>query len=205
MFLDCDMLASLYQPGLGGIVERSKTCFKCGETKLLRYFYRHPQMADGHLNKCKECTKADNRRQVRSKTCFKCGETKPLRSFYRHPEMADGHLNKCKECTKADTRAREAKDPLSVLHSRLSAWRKRPTQANTYRVLEAAKAADTLKVPSACQMCGRTDSYSVNDMDLHGHHFDYDSPLSVVFLCAKCHSQLHILIRERKSAMAREE
>ena len=37
-----------------------KVCFKCGKEKSLGDFYKHPAMRDGHLNKCKSCTKHDS-------------------------------------------------------------------------------------------------------------------------------------------------
>lgn len=39
----------------------NKKCFKCNFEKPLDLFYKHPQMPDGHVNKCKECNKKDTK------------------------------------------------------------------------------------------------------------------------------------------------
>jgi hypothetical protein len=40
-----------------------KRCFKCGRVKRLDLFYRHRETSDGHLGKCKACTRRDVKRR----------------------------------------------------------------------------------------------------------------------------------------------
>lgn len=47
-----------------------KNCFKCGAEKPLTDFYKHKAMADGHVNKCKECNKKDVRENRELKVDF---------------------------------------------------------------------------------------------------------------------------------------
>jgi hypothetical protein len=41
-------------------MEKNKICFKCNTEKPLSDYYKHKKMGDGHLGKCKECTKKDS-------------------------------------------------------------------------------------------------------------------------------------------------
>lgn len=56
-----------------------KKCFKCNKVKNLSEFYKHSQMADGHVNKCKECNKNDVRKDWYLKR-----EEKREYDIYRH-------------------------------------------------------------------------------------------------------------------------
>lgn len=67
-------------------MEAEKKCFKCGKRLPLSSFYRHPSTADGHLNKCKECTKKDVHRNYTNKIAdesFVDAERERSREKYR--------------------------------------------------------------------------------------------------------------------------
>lgn len=104
-----------------------KTCFKCGASKPLDEFYKHPAMADGHLGKCKDCTKLDMRIDR---------QTKPRVREY--------------------DRQRTGLPQRKALRGRITAeWRtKHPDRALAHEAAKNAVRDGKLTSPGLCQGCG---------------------------------------------------
>ena len=70
-----------------------KKCFKCQRELPLSDFYKHKQMGDGHLNKCKDCTKEDAA-EHREKNLEKIRAYDRSRGNRQTKEYRDGYKNK---------------------------------------------------------------------------------------------------------------
>lgn len=127
------------------------------------------------------------------KRCFKCGAEKPLTEFYAHAGMADGHLNKCKDCAKRDVRERRRESEHVREYDRQRGNRQTATYLQEYRQRFPKKYAAHRAVRREVQAgrlvaqpceCGST-------FAVEAHHDDYDHPLVIRWLCAKCHKRWH--------------
>jgi hypothetical protein len=148
----------------------SKICFKCGIEKELSEFYKHKQMADGHVNKCKECNKKDVR-ENRSKNIDYYQEYDRKRANLPHRVDARKEYAKTTDGWANHVKGKMAwahRNPIKVLASQM--------------VNNAVRDGKLIKTD--CEWCGRTDN-------IHGHHCDYAKPLDVMWLCAQCHRDWH--------------
>lgn len=129
------------------------------------------------------------------KRCFKCNTIKPLTDFYKHSKMADGHLGKCKECTKSDVRKHRFENDSVREYDRKRGSRRSYEKIKEYRESNPKKYKAHTMVGNAvrdgklikadcCEECG-------SDFSLNAHHDDYNYPLSVRWLCSRCHHIWH--------------
>lgn len=105
-----------------------KKCFKCGKNKSLSDFHKHSRMKDGHLNKCKDCTCMDVRKN-RAKNA----------DYYRAKDVE---------------RYRGTPGRREGIAERSRQWRAdNPKKAAAHNAVSKAKAKGTL-LERPCEICG---------------------------------------------------
>lgn len=146
-----------------------KECFKCLTVKSLSEFYKHPGMADGHLNKCKECTKADSNKH-RAENLERVQEYDRSRGNLPHRVAA------------REAYAETERGKAALLRAKSSYRQRNPIRAAANNaVSKAVRSGKLKKLP--CIVCGAE--------KVEGHHPVYSLPLDVVWLCKEHHQQLH--------------
>ncbi len=146
-----------------------KPCIKCGEVLSLSQFYRHPQMADGHLNKCKTCTKADVAN-------YRKANLDKVRAYDRQRDSKPHRV----AARKAYSLTEAGKAAGSKAKRKYRERNPERYKANT-AVNNALRDGRLTRQP--CEVCGSA--------KVHAHHDDYAQPLSVRWLCAIHHKQAH--------------
>lgn len=149
-----------------------KRCISCGSIKSSADFYRHKMMADGLLNKCKECCKQQatanrNKNLERAKAYDKARAMLPhrvqARKIYQQTEagkIAHAAANKKWQQLQPIRKAANIILNNAVRDKRIIPW---PVCA----------------VPECCET------------KLEAHHPDYERPLDVIWLCNKHHREVH--------------
>ncbi len=149
-----------------------KKCFKCGAEKPLSDFYKHKQMGDGHLNKCKECSKKDVSANYRKNI-----------DYYKEYERSRTSLP-----NRVAARIAYAQSDAGKIRQNIAKikWTRRNPIKRMANIIVGNAVRDGKLIKScSCGSCGSTPSR------IHGHHDDYAYPLVVRWLCPGCHNKWH--------------
>ena len=147
-----------------------KQCFKCKLHLELFEFYKHSRMADGHLNKCKSCTKQDSEKRRKHK---EKDITWVLLERKRHREKSEKYRKEGRNFSKSDSKKWILLNP-----------EKRKAHNKVKNALRSGKIHR-----HPCCICGNK---------AEAHHEDYSKPLEIIWLCREHHSKRHIEIKEKK-------
>lgn len=152
-----------------------KVCFKCGAEKPRTDFYKHKGMADGHVNKCKECNKKD--------------VTKNRNDNLEHYRDYDKTRSKLQHRVEARNEyAKTEVGAMNVQKAKDSYIKRNPKIRSTHIGVGNAVRDGKLVKSKYCESpyCEHPDGY------VEAHHCDYNKPLEVMWLCDRCHKDWHL-------------
>ena len=148
-----------------------KECFKCGKTKPLASFYKHKMMKDGYLNKCKECTKGDVKKNRGERIDY-------YREYDRQRAGQEKRVLARQEYAKTDAGKLAFRKCQSKYYLRYPLRRKAHSMVGNY--IRDGK----LIRPRHCESCNK-------ECSPDAHHCDYSKPIDVMWLCKDCHVNWH--------------
>lgn len=143
-----------------------KKCFKCEETKSLSQFYKHRETLDGHLNKCKDCSRKDAV-EHRKKNLER------IRHYDRNRPNHDERVRK--NCIRARASGLD--------RGRSRRYEEKYPEKSTAHTITRNAIRDGRLKTEPCVVCG-------NDK-AEAHHEDYSRPLDVLWLCKFHHALRH--------------
>lgn len=146
-----------------------KVCFKCNKFLPFSQFYKHSQMSDGHLNKCKECTKRDTKENRERR-----------QDYYNAYDRNRAKLPHRRE----DVRERQKQNKQSHNLANRDYAQKYPDRRKCQcAVSKALKAGRISRLH--CFICGSS------EVEAHHAYYDLTAPLDVVWLCIEHHKECH--------------
>jgi hypothetical protein len=156
----------------------SKVCFKCGVDKPLSDYYKHKQMGDGHLNKCKECTKNDVNKH-------RADNLEKIRAYDRDRGKLPHRVNARKDYALTENGAK------AIRRGQKSYTNRYPNKRKAHCKVNNAIRDGRLVKPSNCEICGA-------ECNPHAHHWSYKECnwLDVQWVCIHCHIDIHNEQRE---------
>jgi hypothetical protein len=150
--------------------------------------------------------------------CTICKLIKPLEEFGKSPKGKYGHDAQCKKCRYAKTgrahflRNKEKcyenaakwhaknRDHINEKSRERYAIDKSPIIERDRRHAEKIKAQHLVQTyvrrgkilkPKICSIC------NCESKKIEGHHADYSKPLEVIWVCSRCHHNIHKSLKER--------
>ena len=162
-----------------------KECRRCFKVKDLSEFYKHKEMFDGFLNICKECVKnrIQNYRKINIDKVKKYDRNRPNAEERNIKNQLRIKFIKNNDPQKYYTQVIKANKKYII---------KNPEKRKANCILNNAIRNGTIVKPKICSTCKKEKRI------IDGHHDDYKLPLTVTWMCHKCHMTYHKILNEIK-------
>lgn len=153
-----------------------KICSTCKIEKDEIYFSKRIGAIDGLRGQCKEC-KNKAYREGYGDRYSKSDKGKEVRKKYQQSQARRISESKYR---------RSEKGRLKCYNSYKKYKESNPDKVKAHKILNHKIESGLISKPSKCSYCCKENKL------INGHHYDYSKPLDVVWLCPKCHKDVHL-------------